>query len=138
MALAVPCLVCGKRVVGGKSRCPQHEGQRNRLQTACVTCGRPSANGWCDEHQPSLESNRIVAQPFRAGYRDPKYHQEKQAAKTRAGGKCENCHRGDLPLQCDHKIPLKDGGTNTRKNLWMLCPLCHRKKTSDDRQARKP
>ncbi|CAB4218902.1 McrA Restriction endonuclease [uncultured Caudovirales phage] len=138
MAIAVPCLVCGRRVVGGKSRCPAHEGQRNTIATSCVTCGKPCLSGWCADHDPELESNRLKAQPFRAGYRDPAYHREKQAAKTRAGGKCERCGRSDLPLECDHVVALKDGGKNERSNLVFLCRACHGRKSSRDRQARKP
>lgn len=138
MAIAVPCLICGRRVAGGKSRCPEHENQRNRLQTACQECGKPSSSNWCEEHEPTLESNRLKAQPFRAGYRDPNYHRERQAAKNRAGGRCEKCGRSDMKLECDHIIPLKDGGLNVRSNMRMLCTMCHRRKTSEDRARRKP
>jgi 5-methylcytosine-specific restriction endonuclease McrA len=135
--MPVPCLVCGRRVVGGGSRCAEHSGRKHRLPTACVTCGRPSNGNYCEEHEPT-EEDRLKAQPFRIGYRDPNYHREKQAAKTRANGACEKCGRTDLKLECDHIIPLKDGGKNERGNLWMLCTMCHRRKTSQDRQRRKP
>lgn len=135
--MPVPCLVCGRRVdEPRKSRCAEHENQKHRIPTACVTCGKPSSNGYCEEHQPT-EADRLKKQPFRAGYRDPAYYRERQAAIKRAAGRCERCGRSDLPLQCDHIVPLKDGGKNVRSNLWMLCRLCHGKKTSSDRQARK-
>lgn len=138
MALAVPCLICGRRVVGGKSRCPEHENQKNRLQTACAVCGRASSSDYCDEHEPTNEANRLKAQPFRAAYRDPLYHRNRQAAKNRAGGKCERCGRADMPLECDHIVALRDGGTNDRTNLIMLCRPCHLSKTTADRRRRNP
>lgn len=134
--MPVPCLVCGKRVTTGKSRCPDHENQRHRIPTACVECGRPSASGYCPDHDPGTEENRLKKQPFRAGYRDPAYYRERQAALTRAAGKCERCGRSDLKLECDHIVPLKDGGRNERSNFQILCKLCHGMKTRDDRRRR--
>lgn len=81
----------------------------------------------------------MAAQPWRAGYRDPGYHRERAAARRRAGGVCEGCSRTDLPLECDHIIPLSTARStdeikrlNHRDNLRMLCSgpgSCHERKT---------
>jgi len=42
----------------------------------------------------------------------------------------EGCDR-DQHLEDDHVIPLSEGGTTTRDNLWRLCPWHHDRKTYD-------
>ncbi len=42
-------------------------------------------------------------------------------------GKCVNCGRTDL-LEYDHIIPLHMGGSNTARNLQLLCESCNRLK----------
>ena len=47
--------------------------------------------------------------------------------------KCNMCLKLlDETYQIDHKICVKDGGTNEENNLQALCPNCHAKKTSND------
>lgn len=45
----------------------------------------------------------------------------------RDGGRCVQCGRGEL-LEFDHVIPLALGGSNTEKNLQLLCADCNRAK----------
>ncbi len=42
----------------------------------------------------------------------------------------EGCDR-DQHLEVDHVIPLSEGGTTSRDNLWRLCPYHHDRKTYD-------
>ncbi len=58
-------------------------------------------------------------------------------AMKKAKGKCGDCNQKapftskstGLPyLEVHHKIPLKDGGSDTADNVIALCPNCHRKK----------
>lgn len=39
-------------------------------------------------------------------------------------------------IDCDHKIPLKDGGENRQSNLQLMFRAHHRKKTSGENVAR--
>lgn len=45
---------------------------------------------------------------------------------------CELCMRksGDLPLpqvlEAHHVVEVKDGGTDERENVWVVCTHCHR------------
>lgn len=128
------CLVCGRPIPTGSSRCPEHAETKYRTRSSCVECGTPIIGGpYCEAHKPRpRESSRAS---YRAGYRDPNYHREKQAALTRAKGACERCGSGGR-LEVDHIVPLRDGGANTRANLQVLCQPCHKAKTRVDRRRR--
>ena len=49
----------------------------------------------------------------------------------RDGATCRLCKEtlGDLRWQCDHIVPLWDGGSNDMENLQALCANCHAEKT---------
>lgn len=53
----------------------------------------------------------------------------KQLVWRRAGGRCSECGSDQL-LEFDHVIPLSLGGSNTAKNLQLLCAECNRAKGS--------
>jgi HNH endonuclease len=42
----------------------------------------------------------------------------------------------EIPWQCDHRIPLEDGGPHHIDNLQVLCVACHRTKTAREATAR--
>lgn len=68
-------------------------------------------------------------------YGDPEYIRNRAAAKRRAAGRCEQCRHPHSRLQCDHVIPVTQGGTHKLDNLRMLCAgqgtcKCHEKKTA--------
>jgi HNH endonuclease len=70
-------------------------------------------------------------------YADPEYRRNRAAAKRRAVGRCEGCRHPHSRLQCDHVIPVSQGGTHDLANLHMLCAgpgtcLCHEKKTAQE------
>lgn len=126
------CLVCGK--AGPTPRCPEHAGSLRGIKVSCIECGQPAVLGtWCTTHTPKPDEEKRAE--YRKAYRDPSYHRERQAAVNRAKGFCERCGRATA-LQCDHIVPLRDGGTNTRANLQMLCTTCHTAKTTADRRRR--
>jgi hypothetical protein len=106
-------------------------------------CGRRCRGAYCPEHafitQEQTEEQRLARQPWRAWYRLRSYHRGRTVARKRAGGRCEQCGRSDLPLQCDHIIRLSTARTqdeadvlNDPANLRMLCSgpgSCHEAKT---------
>lgn len=69
-------------------------------------------------------------------YGSPEYQRNKAAAQRRAAGRCEQC-RHRHPTQCDHVIPVSQGGSHTVANLQMLCHgpgtcQCHERKTAGE------
>lgn len=64
-------------------------------------------------------------------------------AYSRAGGKCQSCgmelhiQRTGLGIKgsfhVHHKMPLSLGGSNSLRNLELLCPACHSKKHGSQR-----
>jgi hypothetical protein len=54
-------------------------------------------------------------------------HTVKIAVWQRDGGRCVEC-AGNRDLEFDHIIPLAMGGSNTERNLQLLCADCNRRK----------
>lgn len=70
-------------------------------------------------------------------YGDPEYKRNRAVRKRQAGGRCEQCRHPHGRLQCDHAIPVTQGGTHALANLRMLCAgqgtcRCHEKKTAQE------
>ena len=53
----------------------------------------------------------------------------KDAVWRRAKGKCENCG-SQINLEFDHIIPFSKGGSNTYRNVQLLCEKCNREKSN--------
>lgn len=72
-----------------------------------------------------------------ATYGSREYRQARELARRRAAGRCEECdHRHDR-LQCDHVIPVSQGGGHSLANLTMRCAgpgscKCHERKTAQE------
>lgn len=70
-------------------------------------------------------------------YGSPEYQRNREAAKRRAAGRCEQCQHRHARLQCDHKIPITQGGNHSLANLQILCVgdgscQCHERKTAQE------
>jgi hypothetical protein len=53
--------------------------------------------------------------------------QTKNAVWRRDGGRCVECGSQER-LEYDHIIPVSKGGSNTERNIQLLCEKCNRKK----------
>ena len=132
-----PCRRCGARLEPGATLCPLCASGAAARRSSCRTCGvLTDGSPYCAAH--SAEAERLARQPWRAGYSDPVYLANRAQRLVLCAGRCEEC---DDPLgqggECDHLVPLRDGGTNLLENLRWRCLTCHRRKTRRDRRQRR-
>jgi HNH endonuclease len=70
-------------------------------------------------------------------YQDPEYKRNKALVRRRSGGRCEvpqdgrQCGSRDR-VQCDHVIPVSQGGTHALENLRDTCHAHHAAKTAGE------
>jgi hypothetical protein len=70
-------------------------------------------------------------------YGSAEYRRNREAARRRANGTCEQCQHRHPRLQCDHVVPTTQNGTHHLDNLRMLCAgagscRCHERKTATE------
>ena len=70
-------------------------------------------------------------------YGDPEYKRNKKIVRRRSGGRCEVIKDGRpcgsrSRVQCDHIIPVTQGGTHHLDNLRDACFSCHARKTAQE------
>ena len=66
----------------------------------------------------------------------PRYHWQRlrRVVLDRDGWRCRVCGRAGI-LECDHRVPLVRGGTNSLDNLQSLCKSCHIAKTRKENES---
>ena len=47
----------------------------------------------------------------------------------RDNGRCVKCNN-DKDLEFDHIIPISEGGSNTERNIQLLCSKCNKEKSN--------
>lgn len=132
-----PCIVCGRRVENGP-RCELHKEGSGRLRP-CLVCGRSAQGNYCEVHRPEVDEQlRNLANPYRQAYKSAEYARNRQHRYERARGRCEACgiHLEAGAWDCDHLVPIRQGGTNDLTNLRILCRPCHKRKTAEDRRTK--
>lgn len=90
-----------------------------------------------EEQRAKLKSvKRKVSQKLNEQYNDIPVHDRQPISddvKTfvwqRDRGKCVKCS-GNEKLEFDHVIPFSKGGSNTERNLQLLCEKCNREKSN--------
>ena len=50
---------------------------------------------------------------------------------------CQTCYRVCMSPECDHIVPVSQGGSDDMSNLATICIECHRDKTSKEAEAGK-
>jgi 5-methylcytosine-specific restriction endonuclease McrA len=123
--------------------------RRALFPSSCKGCGRRTEDGaeLCtpcavkrgETHQ--TEAQRRITQPYREHYASAEYAANRLLELDASGHRCRRCSRkiGQAPhdWECDHRLPLRDGGTDNLSNLDALCLSCARAKTAQDRTARR-
>jgi len=76
-----------------------------------------------------IKSRQDVGQNSETSTREPIPEQVRNEVWRRDGGKCVRC--GSVRnLEFDHMIPVSKGGSNTARNLQLLCETCNRQKSN--------
>ena len=68
-------------------------------------------------------------------YGSDEYKRNRAIALRRADRRCAKCGRRDRAVQCDHIVPVSQGGTHHLSNLQVLCSgpgSCHARKTATE------
>jgi 5-methylcytosine-specific restriction protein A len=101
---------------------------------ACVTCGKPSRSGYCDEHKPKpWQTSRRRERRRVSGWEEQR---RRQRVLAKFMGACHWCGRKGA-TEVDHVVPLAEGGSDTEQNLAPIHSDCHREKTAAEaRRAR--
>lgn len=92
------------------------------------TKGVHYADAWCSACERHWFASKPDSDPTK--YRRPSSH--KDLVGKYGKGFCEMCLRdeADLPkgttLEAQHVNEFKDGGDNTRENIWIVCTACHK------------
>lgn len=106
------CSRCGSECLEEKTPDGPHY-----AKWVCVDCG--CFNGWIPK--PDGDSTK---------YRREAKH--RRLVRTHSRGFCEMCltEVSNLPgkqtLEGHHVIPYRDGGSDHRENVWIVCTSCHR------------
>lgn len=81
---------------------------------------------------------RLERFPYRRHYTSADYRRNRELALERSGGRCEACGVTlTAGSECDHIVPVRDGGTDRLDNLRWLCQPCVRAKNRADKRRRK-
>ncbi len=89
-----------------------------------------------------VEQNRIaVKQPIRTAekrMRGRGWQALRETVLLRDQYQCRQCGRVVLPsdAECDHIVPLADGGADEVENLQTLCKDCHLEKSVSENRRR--
>ncbi|GGA63801.1 HNH endonuclease [Pelagibacterium lentulum] len=83
---------------------------------------------------PRLKLPPKIADPF---YHSHEWRQLMAELYRERGRFCEDCGRGHGRLFGDHVKEIKDGGDKLdKRNVRILCGICHARKTAKARAAR--
>jgi 5-methylcytosine-specific restriction endonuclease McrA len=103
-------------------------------------------NPMLNQQSKPRKKRKLISKPLKrkVSAADFNYLMDKQKGFC-ANKKCRSLHgkrqRVTTTKDIDHKYPVKlwelkskEGNVNTRSNLQLLCPDCHRRKTAEDRK----
>jgi len=119
------CHICGCEITKKtKYEIWDFDGEEHKL---CMKCSRKLDNKQHKERFDNFFQDDFV-------YHEPQNNryitaQTKKAVWQRDSGRCVNCG-SNQKLEYDHIIPLSKGGSNTARNIQLLCEECNRKKSN--------
>jgi len=88
---------------------------------ACVKCGTPSPDPYCDEHRP-----KDYGKPFWGGQGSTSKQARQRKAFLGEHRTCVYC--GAPATQVDHVVPISRGGADDISNFAASCAPCNLRK----------
>jgi len=85
----------------------------------------------CDHCGKSVRILSSELNPGSSSKRDAIPKQAQREVWRRDGGRCVECESQEN-LEFDHIIPVSKGGSNTARNIQLLCQECNRRKGASD------
>ena len=85
---------------------------------------------WEDEDLPESQIKVLILEMTGHGQRQPLPDDIKIFVWQRDGGRCVKCGSQEN-LEFDHIIPISMGGSNTARNIQLLCERCNRAKSGN-------
>ncbi len=89
----------------------------------------PRGTARCDKHKTEHYRRQEASRPRDRQKRFGRLWQKKRAIVLAEEPLCQVCRRA-AATECDHIVPVADGGTDARSNLRGLCKACHSRKTA--------
>lgn len=102
---------------------------------ACIGCGKPAPQSYCDTCKPVSSSSR---RRDSSGLSGGAWETIRKKVLKRDNGTCYLCNRVDVeddPLEVDHLIEVARGGSNHLSNLASAHKSCHLRRHSDPEWA---
>ncbi|NQV17994.1 MAG: tetratricopeptide repeat protein [Armatimonadetes bacterium] len=138
--IILPCLKCGEK----NFTVLRTNTSYDAIELECAVCKKrnwiktdtklhtediETFNDWVELGQPFelLITSTFNADDLRKREKLPSYI--RREVWRRDGGKCVNCGSREN-LEYDHIIPFSKGGSNTVRNIELLCEKCNREKTN--------
>lgn len=122
------CEICGYPFFFTEKRFYLHDDETGLLQILCKKClnmkrKEISKNYWDNKHRDLHDNN-----PPQQRKTIPKHVLHE--VWRRDNGECVVCG-SQLNLEFDHIIPVSKGGSNTARNIQLLCEKCNRGKSNN-------
>jgi len=123
---AIPCQVCKQRI---KGRMKRHTiSIDGRLYTVCSACRRDHYSHKRRAGFRKLRGENSPDTPEREHTRHISSHVKREVWR-RDRGMCVQCGSREH-IEYDHIIPYSKGGSNTARNIQLLCKECNRSKSA--------
>jgi CRISPR/Cas system Type II protein with McrA/HNH and RuvC-like nuclease domain len=128
--LLVPCDICETRFRGKAKRYKVKIPGSFFKKTICARCNRKIVNKASDEKFDAFFNKTSDKDPERVQRSRSVSSKTKQAVWRRDDGRCVECGSNEL-LEYDHIVPFSKGGSNTERNIQLLCEKCNRSKSNN-------
>ena len=98
-------------------------------KTICARCNKKIVNKKADEKFDAYFSKVSDKDPERIRHSRTISSKTKKSVWQRDQGKCVECG-SKAKLEYDHIVPFSKGGSNTERNIQLLCEHCNRSKSN--------